>query len=126
LANQPDLDDAEDNAADTALAAWTAVLDGLEAAVGAAESTSQDPLGRSSAGPNSLRMNPQSGWAPPALTAPIPPELMARAMALEAKQESVTRRLEEARLDAARQLQAVSSVPGIGEPPAAVYLDVKG
>ncbi|QNE15633.1 hypothetical protein [Pseudarthrobacter sp. NBSH8] len=122
MARHPDLDDAQDNAVNTGLAAWVAVLKGLEVSVGAAESTLQDPLGHLSAGPGSAGVKT---WLPPILTTPFPPELSARANALAEKQESVTRRLEEARLDAARQLQAVSSVPGIGEPAAAVYLDVK-
>jgi hypothetical protein len=120
------LNDADDHTVDPALAAWAAVLDGLEAAVDAAESTLHDPRGGTSDRSNSIGAGSQKSWAPPALTTPIPPELRARAMDLAAKQEGVTQRLEEARLDAGRQLQAVSSVPGIGEPPAAVYLDVKG
>jgi hypothetical protein len=126
LAKHPDLDDGEDNAAATVLAAWTAVLDSLEAAVRTAESTLQDPRGRASGAPNSAGATSEKNWFPPTLTTPLPPEISARAMALAAKQESVTRRLEEVRLDTARQLQAVSSVPGIAEPSAAVYLDVKG
>jgi hypothetical protein len=124
LAKHPDLDDGE--AAEPALAAWTAVLDALESAVGAAESTLHDPLGRLSGAHDSAVTVQGKSWLPPTFTTPLPPEIRARAIALAAEQESVTRRLEEARLDAARQLQAVSSVPGIGEPPAAVYLDVKG
>ncbi len=126
MAKHPDLDDGEDSAADTALAAWTAVLDTLEAAVGSAESALQDPLDPLSGEPNSAQVNPQQSGLPPTLTTPLPPAARARAIALAAKQESVTRRLEEARRDAARQLQAVSSVPGIGEPLSAVYVDVKG
>lgn len=126
MANHPDLDDAGGNAAAIALSDWTTVLDGLEAAVGAAEAALQDPRGGLSAGPISTGADSQKDWVPPTLTAALPPELRARAMDLAGKQESITQRLEESRLDAARQLQAVSSVPGIGEPPAAVYLDVKG
>jgi hypothetical protein len=48
------------------------------------------------------------------------------AVALAAAQERVARRLEEARIGVARQLQAVSSVPGVGESSGAVYLDVNG
>jgi hypothetical protein len=120
------LNDADDHTVDSALAAWTAVLDGLEAAVGAAESTLQDPRGRTSDRSNSIGAGSQKSWVPPTLTTHLPPQLRARAMDLRARQESITQRLEKARLGVARQLQAVSSVPGIGEPPKAVYLDVKG
>lgn len=126
MARHPDLGDGEDNAAATALAAWTAALETLESAVGAAESTLYDPLGRLSGAYDSAVTMQGKNWMPPNLTTPLPPQISARAIALAAKQESLTQRLHEARLDAARQLQAVSSVPGIGEPPAAVYLDVKG
>ena len=47
-------------------------------------------------------------------------------MALSAAQERVARRLEAAKQDVARQLQAVSSVPGVGDPSGAIYLDVTG
>lgn len=60
------------------------------------------------------------------LSVPMPVEVRARAAALAARQETLIRQLEEARRNVARQLQAVSSVPGIGDPAAAVYLDVKG
>jgi hypothetical protein len=126
LAKHPDLDDGDNSAKATALAAWTAVLDTLETAVQTAESTLQDPRDNQPARPNGIRAVSQKSWVPPALTTPLPPELRARAMDLAASQESLTKRLEESRLNAARQLQAVLSVPGIGEPPKAVYLDVKG
>lgn len=126
MVKHPDLNDAENIDADTTLAAWTAVLDTLEAAANAAEAVLQDPLGYLSARQNSPASNPPKHWLPPAHTTPLPPELVARADALVAEQESLAKRLEQARLNTARQLQAVASVPGIGEPPAAVYLDVKG
>jgi hypothetical protein len=56
----------------------------------------------------------------------VPAEARRRALALSAAQERVAQRLEEARQDVARQLQAVSQVPGIGAPARAVYLDVNG
>lgn len=116
--------DAENSPAEAALAAWTAVLDALETSIGTAESALQDPLG-SLAGHNSAGVWPQKNWLAPALT-PLPTEITARAIGLAARQKLVTERLEGARLDMARQLQAISLVPGIGGPPAAVYLDVLG
>ncbi|CAI3792909.1 hypothetical protein [Pseudarthrobacter sp. MM222] len=112
---------------ETALAAWTAVLDMLEMAVGAAERTLKDPLGPLSSAPqDGVVLSPQERWSPPTLPGPLPPEARRRAVALSAAQERVARRLEEARLDVARQLQAVTSVPGVGESSSAVYLDVNG
>ncbi|MET3923410.1 hypothetical protein [Arthrobacter sp. UYEF20] len=112
---------------DTALAAWTAILDVLEMAVHAAERTLNDPLGPLSAAPQSA-VAPLAAerWSPPALTGPVPAEARRRAVALSASQERIASRLEEARMDVARQLQAVSSVPGVGESSGAVYLDVNG
>ena len=60
------------------------------------------------------------------LPAPMPIEVRSRAEAVAARQEIVIRQLEEAQLAVARQLQAVSSIPGIGSSTAAVYLDVTG
>jgi hypothetical protein len=47
-------------------------------------------------------------------------------MALSAAQERIAQRLEAAKHDVARQLQAVSSVPGVGGQSKAIYLDVNG
>ncbi|WP_306913187.1 MULTISPECIES: hypothetical protein [unclassified Arthrobacter] len=114
-------------AVDTTLAAWTAILDVLEAAVGAAERTLRDPLGPLSAAPRPVvAPQPEKRWEPPTPIGPLPAEVRRRAVALSEAQERVARRLEEARLDVARQLQAVSSVPGVGESSGAVYLDVNG
>ncbi|MGO4191337.1 hypothetical protein AB4Y67_06665 [Arthrobacter sp. YAF17] len=113
--------------ADTALAAWNAILDVLEMAVGAAERTLKDPLGPLSAAPQSVAAPlPETRWQPPAPPGPLPAEARRRAVALSAAQERVAKRLEEARLDVAKQLQAVASVPGVGGPSGAVYLDVNG
>ena len=113
--------------ADTALAAWNAILDVLEMAVGAAERTLRDPLGPLSAAPQSVVAPlPEERWQPPAPPGPLPAEARRRALALSAAQERVAKRLEDARLDVAKQLQAVSSVPGVGDPAGAVYLDVNG
>ena len=113
--------------ADTALAAWTAILDVLEMAVGAAERTLKDPLGPLSAAPQAgVEPHAEKRWQPPVLPGPLPAVARRRALALSAAQERVAKRLEEARLDVAKQLQAVSSVPGVGEPSGAVYLDVNG
>jgi hypothetical protein len=117
----------ESAAADTALAAWTAVLDVLEMAVQAAERTLKDPLGPlSSAAPSHVAPLPVERWTPPSRPGPLPAAARRRAAALAAAQERVAHRLDEARMDVARQLQAVSSVPGVGESAAAVYLDVNG
>ena len=112
---------------ETAMAAWTAILDVLEMAVHAAERTLKDPLGPLSSAPQSgVVLSPVERWSPPVLPGPLPQEARRRAVALSAAQERVARRLEEARLDVARQLQAVTSVPGVGESSGAVYLDVNG
>jgi hypothetical protein len=112
---------------ETALAAWTAILDVLEMAVNAAERTLKDPLGPLSSAPQGgVVRSPEERWSPPTLPGPLPLEARRRADALSAAQERVARRLEEARLDVARQLQAVTSVPGVGESSGAVYLDVNG
>lgn len=117
----------ESAAADTALAAWTAVLDVLEMAVQAAERTLKDPLGPlSSAAPSHVAPLPLERWTPPARPGPLPAAARRRAAALAAAQQRVAHRLDEARMDVARQLQAVSSVPGVGESSAAIYLDVNG
>lgn len=120
-----DADDAA--AANPTMAAWTAILDVLEMAVGAAERTLKDPLGPLSSAPQSVVTPlPEARWSPPALIGPLPAEARRRALALSAAQERVARRLEEARKGVARQLQAVSSVPGVGDPAGAIYLDVNG
>jgi hypothetical protein len=111
----------------TTLAAWTAILDMLEMAVGAAERTLKDPLGPLSSAPQGVVASlPETRWSPPSIKGPVPAEARRRALALSAAQERVAQRLEEARQDVARQLQAVSQVPGIGAPARAVYLDVNG
>jgi len=116
-----------DGSTEPALAAWTAVLDVLEMAVHAAERTLKDPLGPLSSAPHTgVVLSAEERWSPPTVTSPLPLEVRRRAVALSAAQERVARRLEEARLGVARQLQAVSSVPGVGESSAAVYLDVNG
>jgi hypothetical protein len=116
-----------DGPTETAMVAWTAILDMLEMAVGAAERTLKDPLGPLSSAPAGAGvLSPQERWSPPTLPGPLPLEARRRAVALSAAQERVARRLEEARLDVARQLHAVSSVPGVGESSGAVYLDVNG
>jgi hypothetical protein len=113
--------------ADTALAAWSAVLDMLEMAVHAAERTLKDPLGPLSVATGSVaEPRPEKRWSPPSLSGPLPAAARRRAVALAAAQERVALRLEEARVGVARQLQAVSSVPGVGESSGAVYLDVNG
>jgi hypothetical protein len=113
--------------ADTALAAWSAVLDMLEMAVHAAERTLKDPLGPLSVATGSVaEPRPEKRWSPPSLSGPLPAAARRRAVALAAAQERVAIRLEEARIGVARQLQAVSSVPGVGESSGAVYLDVNG
>jgi hypothetical protein len=113
--------------ADTALAAWSAVLDMLEMAVHAAERTLKDPLGPLSVATGSVaEPRPEKRWSPPSLSGPLPAAARRRAVALAAAQERVALRLEEARIGVARQLQAVSSVPGVGESSGAVYLDVNG
>lgn len=117
----------ESAAADTALTAWTAILDVLEMAVQAAERTLKDPLGPlSAAAPHHVAPLPVERWTPPSRPGPLPAAARRRAAALAAAQERVAHRLDEARMDVARQLQAVSSVPGVGESSAAIYLDVNG
>lgn len=114
-------------APDSVLAAWNAILDMLEMAVGAAERTLKDPLGPLSAAPQSgVELQPEKRWQPPVPPGPLPAAARRRAVALSAAQERVAKRLEEARLDVAKQLHAVSSVPGVGAPAGAVYLDVNG
>ena len=94
---------------------------------GAAERTLKDPLGPLSAAPQTVVAPlPEKRWQPPVPPGPLPAEARRRALALSAAQERVAKRLEEARLDVAKQLQAVSSVPGVGDPSGAVYLDVNG
>ncbi|WP_157366507.1 hypothetical protein [Arthrobacter sp. Soil763] len=117
---------AEPAGADPALAAWMLVLDVLEMAVVAAEKTLKDPLGPLSAVAQPVAALPVERWSPPSLHTPLPPEARRRAMALSAAQERVARRLEAAKHDVGRQLQAVSSVPGVGDPAGAIYLDVNG
>ncbi|AXJ10006.1 hypothetical protein [Arthrobacter sp. PM3] len=120
-------DPAEEIPADTTLAAWMAVLDVLETAVQSAERTLKDPLGPLAAATGSAaEPRPEKRWTPPPLPGPLPAAARRRAIALAAAQERVALRLEEARRGVARQLQAVSSVPGVGESPGAVYLDVNG
>ena len=112
---------------DTSLAAWIAVLDVLEMAVQAAERTLKDPLGPLAVPAGSTaEPRPEKRWSPPSLPGPLPAAARRRAAALAAAQERVALRLEEARLGVARQLQAVSSVPGVGETAGALYLDVNG
>jgi len=111
---------------ESALAAWSLMLDVLEMAVTAAEKTLKDPLGPLSTPGQPVAALPAERWAPPSLGRPLPPEARRRAMALSAAQDRVARRLEAAKRDVARQLHAVSSVPGVGDPAGAIYLDVKG
>lgn len=116
----------EPSSGDSALAAWSLVLDVLEMAVNAAEKTLKDPLGPLSAPEQPVAALPVERWSPPSHLRPLPPAARRRAMALSAAQERVARRLEMAKQDVARQLHAVSSVPGVGTPSGAIYLDVNG
>ncbi|MHA7222575.1 hypothetical protein ACX80S_09690 [Arthrobacter sp. RHLT1-20] len=111
---------------ESSLSAWTAILDVLESAVASAERTLNDPLGPLSTPHHAAAATPRDRWTPPALTGPLPAEARRRAVALSAAQQRVAQRLEDARRDVARQLQAVSSVPGVGESAGAIYLDVNG
>ncbi|MDN4642534.1 hypothetical protein [Arthrobacter sp. PsM3] len=112
---------------DTAQTAWNAVLDMLEMAVGAAERTLNDPLGPLSGAPQTgAQPQAEKRWQPPAVPGPLPAAARRRALALSEAQERIARRLEAARQDVAGQLHAVSSVPGVGAPSGAVYLDVNG
>lgn len=111
---------------ESSLSAWSAILDVLESAVAAAERTLNDPLGPLTTPHHSAAATPRDRWTPPVLTGPLPAEARRRAVALSAAQQRVAQRLEDARRDVARQLQAVSSVPGVGETSGAIYLDVNG
>ncbi len=96
-------------------------------AVQAAERTLKDPLGPLAVPAGTVaEPRPEKRWSPPAMTGQLPAAARRRAVALAAAQERVSRRLEEMRQDVARQLQAVSSVPGVGAPSRAIYLDVNG
>lgn len=110
-----------------AVAAWTSVLDSMERITEAAGTLLQQHNGASTDG-NGGRPVAQPARVPSraSLPGPMPAEVQVRAQALEARQESVIRQLAAAQLDVARQLQAVSSIPGIGTSKAAVYLDVTG
>jgi hypothetical protein len=117
---------AEAAADDPAMAAWSRMLDVLEMAVVSAERTLIDPLGPLSTPEQPVAALPVERWSPPSSVSPLPPEARRRAMALSAAQERVARRLEVAKHDVVRQLQAVSSVPGVGGSSGAIYLDVNG
>ncbi|WP_159827742.1 hypothetical protein [Arthrobacter sp. 9AX] len=125
-AEAPDPDAAKRYAALAAAVAWTSALDTLEAAVEAAEAFLDNPVAHMSSGPVAPAAVTRMDWLPPALEGHIPASAVARARILADKQASIARRLAEARQDVQRQLQAVSSVPGIGESRPAVYLDVTG
>jgi hypothetical protein len=105
---------------------WTAILDTLESDVAAAELLLQNQPRNTGDPTHPAVVPPQEHWSPPPFAGLLLPELSARAVALVAAQERIIKRLEGAKLNVARQLQAVSSVPGIGDAPAAVYLDVRG
>ncbi len=109
-------------APESSLVAWMAVLDVLEAAVDAADRALNDPLGPLA----SAHGVAPARWSAPSLSGPLPAEARRRAVALAAAQERVAGRLEAARRDVIRQLNAVKSVPGVGERPGAVYLDLNG
>jgi len=109
------------------VAAWTAVLDSMERITDAASSLLEQHTG------GGADRSEESPVAQPArvpsrasLPVPMPIEVRSRAEAMAARQEIVIRQLEEAQLDVARQLQAVSSIPAIGPSTAPVYLDVTG
>ena len=90
----------------TALAAWNAILDVLEMAVGAAERTLKDPLGPLSAAPQAaVAPLPENRWQPPVPPGPLPAEARRRALALSAAQERVA---EEARGSPARRREAAA------------------
>ncbi|MCX6500713.1 MAG: hypothetical protein NTU93_18265 [Arthrobacter sp.] len=125
-ARQEEQPSAEAGPDDPALAAWSRVLDLLEMAVVSAERTLKDPLGPLSAREQPVAALPVERWSPPSSIGSLPPGARRRAMALSAAQERVARRLEAAKHDAARQLHAVSSVPGVGGQSRAIYLDVNG
>ena len=110
-----------------AVADWQAVLDSMERITDAASSLLQQPTG-AGGDKTQARAGVQPARVPSraSLPGPMPIEVRARALALHARQETVIRQLEEAQLDVARQLQAVSSIPGIGISKTAVYLDVTG
>ncbi|ACL40956.1 conserved hypothetical protein [Pseudarthrobacter chlorophenolicus A6] len=108
-------DDGTHQGADLEVAAWTAILDAMEAAADHAEAL----LGKPDHGH-------RGDWTPAGVPGPLPLQLQERALLLGDRQEDLVRRLEEARMSTQRQLNAVSSVPGVGEASAAVYLDITG
>lgn len=108
-------DDGTHPGADLVVAGWTAILDVLEAAADHAEAL----LGKPDHGV-------REDWTPPGVPGPLPQQLRERAVLLAKRQDTLVQRLEEARMGTQRQLHAVTSVPGIGAAPAAVYLDVRG
>jgi hypothetical protein len=108
-------DGGTDPGADSAVAEWTAILDTLEEAADQADAL----LHRESAGPS-------MGRTPAVPSVPMPAQVRERALRLVERQENLMTGLEAARAATFRQLQAVTSVPGIGQTQAAVYLDVTG
>jgi hypothetical protein len=108
-------DDGTRPCADPSLAEWTGILDAMESAAQSVEDFLHQPgdtftMPRIAPGPSDA----------------MPPEVQGRALILADRQERLMKAIEEARVSIQRQLQAVSSVPGIGQPPAAVYLDISG
>ncbi len=108
-------DDGTHPGADLEVAGWTAILDAMEAAADHAEAV----LGKPDHGN-------RGDWTPAGVPGPLPQQLRERALLLAERQDTLVQRLEEARMSTQRQLNAVSSVPGVGAASAAVYLDITG
>jgi hypothetical protein len=98
-------------------AAWTAALDELELTLDQTEELlgGADPV-------------VPAPWSPPQLAAPLPPELLARAQDLLARQREVMAQTATAMSGARQSLALVGKVADAGgarRPAHAVYLDVR-
>lgn len=102
------------------ISAWCAVLDQLEAGLGAA-ALHADVAARGG------DLTVADTWTPPADLGPLPAELAGRARAMLAGQRELISELEETRQRVAKRLSIVRSVPSARSGAAsAVYLDVTG
>lgn len=104
------------------LVAWTAALNRLDAGLLAAGSLLTGPA------PSAADHAPQplALWETPTLSGSLPAELAERAAALLAAQRVLIGHLQQASVEAKRQLQAVAAIPAPLKTGGAVYLDVNG
>ena len=103
-------------ATESAEAAWSLVLEGLEADLAGLYRYAAD---------SEVLFELPTGWEAPAAIGPLPESLNERAQAVFGQMQQMSAMLAERRDETARQMRAVDSVPRV-ETDTSLYLDVVG